>query len=96
MDLVIWGHEPTCMIEAEWNESQRFHVSQPGSATRVKLTDTDKGKRNVGLLRVATLLVRFLGVFSLMFCGSKIDCVTFFLHLDVRFTYKLLVNLGQL
>lgn len=56
MDLVIWGHEPTCQIEAEWNETQRFHVSQPGNANRIKLNDYDRGKKNMGLLRVATLL----------------------------------------
>ena len=61
MDLVIWGHEATCQIDAEWNEAQRFHVSQPGNANRIKLNDTDKGKKNMGLLRVATLLVGVIG-----------------------------------
>ena len=76
MDLVIWGHEPSCHIEAEWNETQRFHVSQPGSATRVKLTDADQGHKSIGLLRVATLLVNRgpngnnLGrLFSFFFCS---------------------------
>jgi len=56
MDLVIWGHEAQSKIEAEWNETQRFHVSQPGSATRLKLNDANQGRKNLGLLRVATLL----------------------------------------
>ena len=71
MDLVIWGHEPTGQIEAEWNEAQRFHVSQPGSTTRVKLNEADKGPKNVGLLRVATLLVRYVKFYPYYDCRNR-------------------------
>lgn len=30
LDLVIWGHEHECRIDPERNETQGFHVIQPG------------------------------------------------------------------
>ena len=83
MDLVIWGHEATCQIDAKWNEAQCFHVSQPGNANRIKLDDTDKGKKNMGLLRVAALVVS--GISPLPVCLHRCMCLSFLLRLSLWF-----------
>lgn len=30
LNLVLWGHEHECLIEAQHNETQDFYVTQPG------------------------------------------------------------------
>ncbi|KAK3090953.1 hypothetical protein FSP39_016025 [Pinctada imbricata] len=52
LDLVIWGHEHECRIEPEWNGTQNFYVSQPGSSVATSLCEGEAGKKHVGLLQI--------------------------------------------
>ena len=52
LDLVIWGHEHECRIRPEYNELQRFYVSQPGSSVITSLSESEVGPKHVGLLKI--------------------------------------------
>ena len=40
LDLVIWGHEHECLIDAKWSESGKpFYISQPGSSVATSLAE---------------------------------------------------------
>ncbi|KAG5445240.1 meiotic recombination, variant 2 [Clonorchis sinensis] len=52
LDLVIWGHEHECRIEPEWNSSQNFFVTQPGSSVATTLSEGEAREKAVGLLEV--------------------------------------------
>ncbi|XP_061182203.1 double-strand break repair protein MRE11-like [Saccostrea echinata] len=52
LDLVIWGHEHECRIEPEWNSSQNFFISQPGSSVATSLSEGETVKKNIGLLKI--------------------------------------------
>ncbi|OON19917.1 DNA repair protein [Opisthorchis viverrini] len=52
LDLVIWGHEHECRIEPEWNSSQNFFVTQPGSSVATILSEGEAREKAVGLLEV--------------------------------------------
>lgn len=52
IDLVVWGHEHECRIEPEWNGSQNFYVSQPGSSIATSLSEGETAKKHVGLLHI--------------------------------------------
>ncbi|KAL3318105.1 Double-strand break repair protein mre11a [Cichlidogyrus casuarinus] len=51
-DLVIWGHEHECRLNPEWNSSQSFFVSQPGSSVATSLSDGEAVAKAVGLLEI--------------------------------------------
>ena len=39
LDLVVWGHEHECLIDAEWSASGKsFYVTQPGSSVATSLS----------------------------------------------------------
>lgn len=52
LDLVIWGHEHECRLEPEWNSSQNFFVSQPGSSVATSLSEGETVKKHIGLLQI--------------------------------------------
>lgn len=52
LDLVLWGHEHDCRIEPEWNSSQSFYVSQPGSSVATSLIAGESLPKSVGLLEI--------------------------------------------
>ena len=52
LDLVIWGHEHECRIRPEYNELQRFYVSQPGSSVITSLSESELAPKHVALLKV--------------------------------------------
>jgi double-strand break repair protein MRE11 len=52
LDLVIWGHEHECRIRPEFNELQRFYVSQPGSSVITSLSESELEPKHVAILRV--------------------------------------------
>lgn len=52
LDLVIWGHEHECRIRPEFNELQRFYVSQPGSSVITSLSESELAPKHVAVLKV--------------------------------------------
>lgn len=52
LDLVIWGHEHECRIEAEWNTMRNFYVVQPGSSIATSLSEGEACEKAVALLEV--------------------------------------------
>nr|CAD7451961.1 unnamed protein product [Timema tahoe] len=52
LDLVMWGHEHECRIAPEWNPSQSFYVTQPGSSVATSLSKGETAEKHVGLLQV--------------------------------------------
>nr|CAD7569532.1 unnamed protein product [Timema californicum] len=52
LDLVMWGHEHECRISPEWNPSQSFYVTQPGSSVATSLSKGETAEKHVGLLQV--------------------------------------------
>jgi len=52
IDLVIWGHEHECRIRPEYNELQKFYVTQPGSSVITSLSESETGQKHVGLLQI--------------------------------------------
>jgi DNA repair exonuclease SbcCD nuclease subunit len=52
LDLVIWGHEHECRVEPEWNATQNFYVSQPGSSVATSLSEGETKPKAVGLLEI--------------------------------------------
>ena len=52
LDLVFWGHEHECKIEAQWNDNQQFFVTQPGSSIATSLSEGETAKKHVGLLKI--------------------------------------------
>ncbi|VDP79285.1 unnamed protein product [Echinostoma caproni] len=52
LDLVIWGHEHECRIEAEWNTTQKFYVIQPGSSVATSLSEGEACDKAVALLEI--------------------------------------------
>lgn len=52
MDLVIWGHEHECRIRPEYNELQRFYVSQPGSSVITSLSESELAAKHIALLKI--------------------------------------------
>lgn len=51
-DLVMWGHEHECLIHADWNSSQDFRITQPGSSVATSLCDGEAAPKHIGLLKV--------------------------------------------
>ncbi len=51
-DLVIWGHEHECRIRPEYNELQKFFVTQPGSSVITSLSESELGQKHVAILKV--------------------------------------------
>lgn len=52
LDLVIWGHEHECRIDAEWNTARNFYVVQPGSSVATSLSEGEACEKAVALLEV--------------------------------------------
>lgn len=52
LDLVIWGHEHECRIRPEFNELQRFFVTQPGSSVITSLSESELAPKHVGVLKI--------------------------------------------
>ncbi|XP_052264918.1 double-strand break repair protein MRE11-like isoform X2 [Dreissena polymorpha] len=52
LDLVLWGHEHECRIEAEWNSVQNFYVTQPGSSVATSLSEGETAPKYCGLLQI--------------------------------------------
>ncbi|GAB1601038.1 double-strand break repair protein MRE11-like isoform X1 [Argonauta hians] len=50
LDLVVWGHEHECRIDAEWNSKQNFYVSQPGSSIATSMSPAEAAPKHVALL----------------------------------------------
>ena len=51
-DLVIWGHEHECRIRPEYNEIQKFYVTQPGSSVITSLSESELDQKHVAILKV--------------------------------------------
>ncbi|XP_014240469.1 double-strand break repair protein MRE11 [Cimex lectularius] len=51
-DLVIWGHEHECRIEPEWNDTQQFYVTQPGSPVATSLCAAEAVEKKIGFLTI--------------------------------------------
>lgn len=52
LDLIIWGHEHECRIDPEWNGTQNFFVSQPGSSVATSLSEGEAVPKCCGLLQI--------------------------------------------
>eukprot|EP00795_Rhopilema_esculentum_P016883 gene16883-8360_t len=53
LDLVVWGHEHECLIDAEWSVSGKaFYVTQPGSTVATSLSPGEAKPKHVGLLQI--------------------------------------------
>ncbi|TPP55872.1 Double-strand break repair protein MRE11 [Fasciola gigantica] len=52
LDLVVWGHEHECRIEAEWNTMRNFYVIQPGSSVATALSEGEACQKAVALLEI--------------------------------------------
>lgn len=52
LDLVIWGHEHECRIRPEYNDLQKFFVSQPGSSVITSLSESELEPKHIGLLKI--------------------------------------------
>jgi len=53
LDLVVWGHEHECLIDAEWSASGKsFYVTQPGSSVATSLSPGEAKPKHVGLLKI--------------------------------------------
>lgn len=52
LDLVVWGHEHECRIDQEWNDTQSFYVTQPGSSVATSLCQGEAVKKHVGILQI--------------------------------------------
>ncbi|KAI9594350.1 Mre11 DNA-binding presumed domain-containing protein [Syncephalis fuscata] len=50
--LVVWGHEHECLIDPDFNEIQKFYVSQPGSSVATSLSEGESKRKFVGLLKI--------------------------------------------
>lgn len=49
---MIWGHEHECRIRPEYNELQKFYVSQPGSSVITSLSESELAPKNIALLKI--------------------------------------------
>ncbi|XP_052818533.1 double-strand break repair protein MRE11-like [Mya arenaria] len=52
LDLIFWGHEHECRLEAEWNGTQNFYVTQPGSSVATSLSEGETVTKHCGLLMI--------------------------------------------
>ena len=52
LDLVLWGHEHECRLRPEYNELQKFFVTQPGSSVITALCESELGPKHVGVLKI--------------------------------------------
>ena len=52
LDLIFWGHEHECKIEAAVNSVQNFYVTQPGSSIATSLSEGETRDKHVGLLKI--------------------------------------------
>ena len=52
MDLVVWGHEHECSIEAAESAVGTFRITQPGSSVATSLTEGESLPKHVGILDV--------------------------------------------
>ncbi|XP_055840402.1 double-strand break repair protein MRE11-like isoform X2 [Episyrphus balteatus] len=52
LDLIIWGHEHDCRIEAEVNTKKNFFVTQPGSSVVTSLKEGESLQKNVAILQI--------------------------------------------
>ena len=62
MDLVVWGHEHECNIEAQESLVGTFRISQPGSSVATSLTAGEAKQKNVGLLEIKGTQFRLSGL----------------------------------
>lgn len=53
--LVLWGHEHECRIDPEFNESQKFYITQPGSSVATSLSEGESKPKCV--LRVVSCMI---------------------------------------
>ncbi|XP_055840400.1 double-strand break repair protein MRE11-like [Episyrphus balteatus] len=52
LDLILWGHEHDCRIEAEVNTKKNFFVTQPGSSVATSLAEGESLQKNVAILQI--------------------------------------------
>ncbi|KAL7528019.1 hypothetical protein ACHAXR_002675, partial [Thalassiosira sp. AJA248-18] len=52
MDLVVWGHEHECLINASESLVGTFRITQPGSSVATSLTAGESRRKHVGLLEI--------------------------------------------
>ncbi|KAK7865582.1 hypothetical protein R5R35_010113 [Gryllus longicercus] len=52
LDLVMWGHEHECLIHADWNSTQDFRITQPGSPVATSLCEGEAAPKHVGILKI--------------------------------------------
>ncbi len=52
LDLVVWGHEHECKIDAAWNNLQNFYVTQPGSSIATSLSEGETVPKQVAVLHI--------------------------------------------
>jgi double-strand break repair protein MRE11 len=52
LDLIVWGHEHECILEAQENPQTRFHVLQPGSSVATSLVPGEAVPKHVNIVSV--------------------------------------------
>ena len=52
LDLVFWGHEHECIIDAQQSSDSTFFITQPGSSVATSLSEGESKSKHVGVLYV--------------------------------------------
>jgi double-strand break repair protein MRE11 len=48
----VWGHEHESLIRPQYNELQKFYVTQPGSSVITSLSESEVGPKQVATLKI--------------------------------------------
>ncbi|KAI9919221.1 hypothetical protein PsorP6_012140 [Peronosclerospora sorghi] len=52
IDLVVWGHEHECLVDAQESVNGDFYITQPGSSVATSLVEGEAKTKHVALLEV--------------------------------------------